>query len=88
VKDDRAQADGEDAPLAPALAGMPPSRRELYADADSAETTNLAASEPETVLRLSGVLAAWLERLELRVAPPVELDDETLEQLRRLGYLD
>jgi arylsulfatase A-like enzyme len=55
---------------------------------DPGETRDVAAEEPERVARLEGQLRRW--RAGLHPIPPgaEKLDDETVEGLRALGYLD
>lgn len=64
--------------------------RELYRfSVDALEAQNLADTEPEVVEDLAQRLAAWAEATSGVRAPGelVELDPESVEQLRRLGYL-
>jgi arylsulfatase len=67
-------------------------REELYDLAsDPAETRNLAAAQPDALRELADFTAS--RRAEIRraaVAPPGEppIDPATLEQLRRLGYVE
>jgi arylsulfatase A-like enzyme len=56
---------------------------------DPAETRDLASQEPEVVARLEGHLRRWRAALQPIPAGAAEtLDDETVEGLRGLGYLD
>ena len=64
--------------------------RELYRyPSDPAEAVNLADEEVEVVEALERRLAGWAESIAGFQAPGelVELDPETVEQLRKLGYL-
>jgi hypothetical protein len=64
--------------------------RELYRfTTDPAETRNLVEEEPELVRALEGRLAAWAGGIAGTQSPGelVELDLETVDQLRKLGYL-
>jgi len=56
---------------------------------DPAETTDLAASEPETADRLQSVLFAWIEEVEGDVGSEASLENarQIEEQLRAVGYL-
>lgn len=64
--------------------------RELYRfTADPVETKNLVEDEPVVVEALERRLAEWAESIAALQAPGelVELDLETMDQLRKLGYL-
>jgi arylsulfatase A-like enzyme len=65
---------------------------ELYAVvSDPAETRNLVDERPEIVQELEATLAAWIESLPPQGSASresVDIDPETLEQLRRMGYMD
>ncbi len=58
--------------------------------ADPGEHRNLAGTDSVEVAWLRSRLAAWLERARLLEAggAPVELDEESRDHLRALGYLD
>ncbi len=59
---------------------------------DPLAQTNLYTDEPEHAARLTGILDDALERLETSAVlfrgQSMQVDDEQLEQLRALGYLD
>ncbi len=62
-------------------------------DADPGELRDIAAGRPEDVEALKGGLEAWAEEQaqkgwELRLSGEHTLDEETLEQLRSLGYVE
>ena len=85
----RAKADA----LSRVLAGEFAHRqRELFdTEADPAETTNLERERPEVVSELEALLAAWTASLTSLLhtgSGDVDVDPETLEQLRRMGYVD
>jgi hypothetical protein len=64
--------------------------RELYRfSTDPTETRNLVEEEPEMVRALEERLAAWAGNIAGTQTPGdlVELDPETVDQLRKLGYL-
>lgn len=62
--------------------------RALYdLEADPAEAVNVIDRHPEVVARLGAELAAWSASIPSRVPAP-ERDEETLEMLRALGYVD
>ncbi len=73
-------------------------RLELYdLAADPAELHDRSADEPERAARLGAVLRSWLAARPSLATPPGEdgapsvhqaLDDEDLERLRALGYID
>ncbi len=66
---------------------------ELYRlDEDPGELNNLAASDPERVARWTAMARSWLEQCgkdlpEAETQQPAELDEETLRELRGLGYI-
>ena len=55
---------------------------------DPGETRDVAGDRPTEVARLEGYLRRWRGSLQPLDAPEVELDDETLEGLKALGYVD
>lgn len=65
---------------------------QLYAwRADRMESANLAASEADTVRRMQSLLETQYKanlRARRGVGQEVTIDEETREQLRRLGYMD
>ena len=62
---------------------------ELYDLAvDPTETTNLAEDLPDIARRLGWELEKWFSGYEEADTSPLELDEEDLESLRALGYLD
>lgn len=62
---------------------------ELYDLAvDPEETTNLAKELPDIARRLGWELEKWFSGYEETDTSPLELDQEDLESLRALGYLD
>jgi len=63
-------------------------RRALYdLVADPAESENLIDAHPEVAARLDAELRAWTASIPSD-APPPERDEEQLEMLRALGYVD
>jgi arylsulfatase A-like enzyme len=59
--------------------------------ADPLEEQNLLAAEPEPTARLEALLDSWLAAARQRALPAVEdyqLDKETAEALRSLGYVE
>ena len=56
--------------------------------ADPTETTNLAEALPDVVRQLGWELEKWFSGYEGSDTSPLELDDEDMESLRALGYLD
>jgi hypothetical protein len=63
---------------------------ELF-DLDDLAAGDVAARRPDVAQELEAALAAWtLELISGAAGAPaqVEVDDETLEQLRRMGYVD
>jgi hypothetical protein len=66
--------------------------RELYEVArDPGETRNIVDEQPNVAHELEGVLAAWTESLMTgahTTAAGIDVDPETMEQLRRMGYVD
>jgi len=84
----RSKADG----LARVMAGEWGERRtELYDHrADPGEVENLADEHPGVVMELETALAMWTASLASasRPAAAVDVDTETLGQLRRMGYVD
>ena len=63
-------------------------RRALYDRiADPAESANLIDAHPEVAARLDAELRAWSASIPSH-APPPERDEEQLEMLRALGYVD
>jgi arylsulfatase A-like enzyme len=67
-------------------------RRELYdLDADPAEARNLVADRPDRADEFAGRLAEWLRDCEAAQAERAEegdIDAETAEQLKQLGYAE
>jgi arylsulfatase A-like enzyme len=67
-------------------------QRELYdVTCDPAETCNIVDQRPDIAQELGEMLAGWTETLVGRVhtdAGHVDVDPETLDQLRRMGYVD
>jgi arylsulfatase len=62
--------------------------RALYdLEADPAEEVNVIDEHPEVAARLGAELAAWSASIPVQ-APPPERDEEQLEMLRALGYVD
>jgi len=62
---------------------------ELYDLAvDPTETTNLAEDLPDIARRLGWELENWFSGYEGADTSPLELDEEDMESLRALGYLD
>lgn len=65
---------------------------ELYdLAADPCQARNIVDERPDIAQELEAQLAAWTEQLVTRTpvsAPSVDVDPETLEQLRRMGYLE
>jgi len=62
--------------------------RALYdLEADPAEVVNVIDEHSEVAARLSAELAAWSASIPTQ-APPPERDQEQLEMLRALGYVD
>jgi len=62
---------------------------ELYdLESDPREQVDVAAQQPDVLERLTAVAGDYLERppADWQTAPPVELDDAQLDQLRALGY--
>jgi hypothetical protein len=55
--------------------------------ADPAERRNVIEKHPEVAARLSAELGAWSASIPSH-APPPERDEEQLEMLRALGYID
>ena len=55
---------------------------------DPAEATDVSASHPDVIERLGPQLDRWVATLPEIAEPIEERDDETLEQLRALGYID
>ena len=55
--------------------------------ADPGQTDDLAGQRPEQVELLTGILDRFAPGEWSEGRPPVELDDETREQLRALGYV-
>jgi arylsulfatase A-like enzyme len=67
---------------------FPLERRELYdLESDPGETVNRADARPEVVLELEKELNRWLARRETPTPPAEGPDEETLEELKALGYL-
>jgi arylsulfatase len=65
------------------------SRYELYdLVRDPGELHDLAASQPETVERLAGVLDSWFATYATADTAPLDLDDDDLASLQALGYVD
>ncbi len=64
-------------------------RVELYdLSSDPHERTDVSTERPQDVERLSNALDTWLRSRETaRTLGEVEMDEETLEELRALGYL-
>lgn len=61
---------------------------ELYdREADPLETANVAPSHPEVVRELTDTIAAWRGSALQQEVPSQEIDPETLEELRALGYV-
>ena len=68
-----------------------PGREELYdLSTDPGEKTNLAASQPDEVLRFRSIVRDYLREVsELESSrDEVTLDERTLEQLKALGYVE
>jgi hypothetical protein len=67
-------------------------RRELYdVTSDSAETRNIVDERPDIAQELEEMLALWTQSLLGRVrvtAGSVDIDPETMDQLRRMGYIE
>ena len=62
--------------------------RELYdLEVDPAESRNVIDELPKVAARLNAELAAWSASIPSH-APPPERDEEQLEMLRALGYVD
>ncbi len=57
-------------------------------EADPGETTNLSRSQPDLARRLGWELEQWFSGYQEADTSPLELDEEDLESLRALGYLD
>ena len=55
--------------------------------ADPAESENVIDAHPEVAARLGAELRAWTASIPTD-APPPERDEEQLEMLRALGYVD
>ena len=60
---------------------------------DPGEQSDLAASEPEIYWRMRQqtdefVRQSWDVSYALQHGPPVEVDEETRQQLEAMGYLD
>ena len=64
-------------------------RTELYdPETDFLERTNIAGREPETVHELTRLLdRAAARRQQVSAGRTVDLDEETLETLRAMGYI-
>lgn len=63
-------------------------RVELYdLETDWTEQDDIALERPEIVARLAEVLSRHLEALQPAAQHPGALDDETMQQLRELGYV-
>jgi arylsulfatase len=63
-------------------------RRALYdLETDPTETENVIAAHPEVAAQLDAELRAWSASIPSN-APPPERDEEQLEMLRALGYVD
>ena len=58
--------------------------------ADPLQSKNLVEERPDVAQELEGRLAAWTEWLSSKVTTTssVDVDPETLDQLRRMGYLE
>ena len=56
-------------------------------EADPAERRNVIEEHPEVAARLSDQLGVWSASIPSQ-APPPERDEEQLEMLRALGYVD
>jgi arylsulfatase A-like enzyme len=66
----------------------PIARVELYDQAaDPREQRNVAADHPGRVEALTAQITAWRDRDLRKVLPPQEIDPETQEELRALGYV-
>ena len=62
--------------------------RALYdLETDPAESENVIAAHPEVTAQLDAALRAWSASIPTD-APPPERDEEQLEMLRALGYVD
>ena len=67
----------------------PIERRELYDQrVDRREQTNVAAEHADVTERLERLLSDWRDSLEAGAALQQDLDPETLEMLRGLGYVE
>lgn len=64
------------------------SRRLFDRSAEPLERTDLSAERPELVAGLTQVLRRWRDGLEPVTPADVEVDEETIEGLRALGYID
>jgi hypothetical protein len=66
--------------------------RELYDIAsDPAQTRNIVDERPDVAQELEELLAVWTQSLAGRVhaaAGSVDMDPETMDQLRRMGYIE
>lgn len=67
----------------------PPGSEELYdLSADPGEVRNLVAAEPDKAAELRGLLRAWDASVPVVRSGDYELDQESIEALRTLGYID
>jgi arylsulfatase A-like enzyme len=57
-------------------------------EVDPGETTNLSRSQPDLARRLGWELEQWFSGYQEADTSPLELDEEDMESLRALGYLD
>ncbi len=65
------------------------SKSALYdLERDFAETRDLGSQDPDRARRMAGSLDRVLATLERATAGEAELDDEVLEELRSLGYIE
>ena len=61
--------------------------RELYdLSADSGENRNVIAAQPRVAAEMEAVLSAWQKNLA-PVSAPSGLDQDTLNRLKSLGYV-
>ncbi len=67
----------------------PPGSEELYdLSADPGEVRNLVAAEPDKAAELRELLRAWNASVPVVRSDDYELDEESIEALRTLGYID
>ncbi len=63
-------------------------RRLFDRTAEVFERTDVSAGEPEILAELTQALRAWREQLVPLRAAAAEVDQETIEGLRALGYIE